>query len=431
MLKEILKNKDLCKIRTITSFLTLSKEKSEWEDAIIKAATFGGDLANEFHAHGYHVQSVRLVTNAFGEYLDTSSFHAVLKDMHYLQDVLKSSSMPNIRIRFAIGEAKTPDEIALLPEMIKAYGDICNACVNVDVDELGMVDRELTLCCAKSVVELGRITPRGEGNFNFTINYNCKSHIPYFPASYHNSHDENCFALGLESPDLLVEALKSLKPETDHNVKMHKSYGIMKDALQYHITDIVSIVNAYEHPYKTKFAGIDTSAAPSKNCSSMVDVYKLLGVPYFGASGTLEASALLTKVFKAQKGCDLVGFSGLMLAVVEDEGQIEHFELLHAQRAELGQRRCQHLHRAELQRFHLFLVLVQRAVGVHLDLDLALGQLIGLLGKELGSLALGGVLRHDVAELDDGLRLSQEQEFDGADLSIHHISATPEREANW
>lgn len=320
MLKEILKNKDLCKIRTITSFLTLSKEKREWEDAIIKAATFGGDLANEFHANGYHVQSVRLVTNAFGEYLDTSSFHAVLKDMHYLQDVLKSPSMPNIRIRFAIGEAKTPDEIALLPEMIKAYGDICNACVNIDVDELGMVDRELTLCCAKSVVELGRITPRGEGNFNFTINYNCKSHIPYFPASYHNSHDENCFALGLESPDLLVEALKNLKPETDHNIKMHKSYGIMKDALQYHITDIVSIVNAYEHPYKTKFAGIDTSAAPSKNCSSMVDVYKLLGVPYFGASGTLEASALLTKVFKAQKGCDLVGFSGLMLAVVEDEG---------------------------------------------------------------------------------------------------------------
>ena len=52
----------------------------------------------------------------------------------------------------------------------------------------------------------------------------------------------------------------------------------------------------------------------------MVDVYKLLGVPYFGESGTLEASALLTKVFKAQKGCDLVGFSGLMLAVVEDEG---------------------------------------------------------------------------------------------------------------
>jgi Amt family ammonium transporter len=30
-----------------------------------------------------------------------------------------------------------------------------------------------------------------------------------------------------------------------------------------------------------------------------------------------------------------------------------------------------------------------------------------------------------------GLRLSQEEEFDGADLSIHRIGATPDREVNW
>jgi ammonium transporter, Amt family len=30
-----------------------------------------------------------------------------------------------------------------------------------------------------------------------------------------------------------------------------------------------------------------------------------------------------------------------------------------------------------------------------------------------------------------GLRLSQEEEFEGADLSIHKISASPDREANW
>ena len=320
MIKESLKNKDLCKIRTITSFVTLKKDKKTWEKAIREAATFGGDLARTFSDQGYLVQSIRIVTNAFGEYLDTSSYHGVLQDMHVLTEVLKSESMPKIRIRFAIGEARTKDEIALLPEMIKAFGDICNVCVNVGVDELGIVDRDLTLTCAEAVVEIGKITPRGEGNFNFTINYNCKSGIPYFPASYHNSNDENSFALGLETPDLLVEALKSLPIEIHHNTKMKKSYTIMKDALQYHITEIMGIINAFKHPYKTAFTGIDTSAAPSKNCASMVDIYKLLGVPYFGASGTLEASALLTKVFKGQKGCDLIGFSGLMLAVVEDEG---------------------------------------------------------------------------------------------------------------
>ncbi|MDH4062634.1 MAG: ammonium transporter, partial [Aquincola sp.] len=30
-----------------------------------------------------------------------------------------------------------------------------------------------------------------------------------------------------------------------------------------------------------------------------------------------------------------------------------------------------------------------------------------------------------------GLRLSAEEEYEGADLSIHRIGATPEREASW
>lgn len=44
---------------------------------------------------------------------------------------------------------------------------------------------------------------------------------------------------------------------------------------------------------------------------------------------------------------------------------------------------------------------------------------------------LGGVLVYGVLKAGMGLRLSQEDEFDGADLSIHKISATPEREVNW
>lgn len=71
------------------------------------------------------------------------------------------------------------------------------------------------------------------------------------------------------------------------------------------------------------YAGMDTSAAPSKNCISMVELYRLLRVPYFGAAGMVEASALLTRVFKSLERAQAVGFSGLMLAVTEDEGLAE------------------------------------------------------------------------------------------------------------
>jgi Amt family ammonium transporter len=57
-------------------------------------------------------------------------------------------------------------------------------------------------------------------------------------------------------------------------------------------------------------------------------------------------------------------------------------------------------------------------------------QLIGTLGgvvvAVLGSLVVYGLLKQFV-----GLRLDPEAEFNGADLSIHKVSATAERETNW
>jgi len=58
------------------------------------------------------------------------------------------------------------------------------------------------------------------------------------------------------------------------------------------------------------------------------------------------------------------------------------------------------------------------------------GQLLGT-GMGIVWAAAGGVFVYGVLKITMGLRLSQEEEYDGADLSIHKISATPEREANW
>jgi len=318
----IYQNKNLCKVRTVTTFLTLNKDKSTWKDEILKASQFCNDLSLRFIKNGYTVQSIRIVTNAFGEYLDTSSLEKAKEDLQYISNLLNSLDVQNLRIRFAIGEAKTKEEITLLPELIQDFGDLCNACVNVEMDEFGVLDNELINLSSKVVEKISKITPRGEGNFNFTVNFNCKPLIPYFPASYHNSSDENCFIVGLETPDLLVEVLKEFNAtckDLKHNEKFKNYYEIMSHALQYHVDNIKNIIDGFDND-SFVFRGIDSSAAPSKNCSSMCEVYEELGVEYFGASGSVEASSLLTKVFKSLKNIELVGFSGLMLAVTEDMG---------------------------------------------------------------------------------------------------------------
>jgi Amt family ammonium transporter len=48
----------------------------------------------------------------------------------------------------------------------------------------------------------------------------------------------------------------------------------------------------------------------------------------------------------------------------------------------------------------------------------------------LWAVLAGGVV-YGVLKAAVGLRLSAEEEYEGADLSIHKIGATPDREASW
>lgn len=69
----------------------------------------------------------------------------------------------------------------------------------------------------------------------------------------------------------------------------------------------------------------------------------------------------------------------------------------------------------------------------------ALGGLggVNVLAQTIGSVLgvtialLGGFLVYGLLKVTIGIRMSQEDEYDGADLSIHKISATPDRDSNW
>ena len=266
-----LQSPELCRVRAITAFATLSPDAQTWPSVLAEAKRQCDRLAAAFQQGGYTVQSVRIVANPFGEYLDTSSLEAASQGLATIRDILMQLNQNGLRIRFAIGEARTAQEIALLPGLIRDHGDLSNACVNVEANADGLLDNAQILRCVEAMQEIARITPRGEGNFNFTVNFNCAPLIPYFPAGYHRSERGNCLVVGLETPDLLAAALRTL-PQAEHAERMAQALDVMREALQYH------------------------------------------------AAGTVEASALLTRLFKSVKDVEAVGFSGLMLAVTEDEG---------------------------------------------------------------------------------------------------------------
>ena len=59
-----------------------------------------------------------------------------------------------------------------------------------------------------------------------------------------------------------------------------------------------------------------------------------------------------------------------------------------------------------------------------------MAQLVGTL-MGVGIALAGGFIVYGLLKATMGLRLDAEQEFEGADLSIHKISATAERDTNW
>ena len=63
--------------------------------------------------------------------------------------------------------------------------------------------------------------------------------------------------------------------------------------------------------------------------------------------------------------------------------------------------------------------------GVNLTAQL-IGTAMGVAWALLGGLVIYGILKITL-----GLKLSPEEEYDGADLSVHKISATPDREVSW
>ncbi|QCB48376.1 ammonium transporter [Hydrogenophaga sp. PAMC20947] len=59
-----------------------------------------------------------------------------------------------------------------------------------------------------------------------------------------------------------------------------------------------------------------------------------------------------------------------------------------------------------------------------------MAQLIGT-AMGVGWALLGGFVVYGVLRTTIGIRLTQEEEYDGADLTTHRISATPDREVSW
>jgi uncharacterized protein len=334
--------KNILTVRTVTAYLNFKTSDFPITPELLPSSRVSHQVAlcvqllremeQELSQAEYTVQTVRLATNPFGEWLypeKDSDKDSIADRGESIQSRLAmlDSLLANHGIEFcALGCATTSDEArSMCPIIVATSGRFsCSAAVTSDNVDSAMGAAETILTISQLGGQDDASAPAflqgGLGNFRFCAAASCQPFIPFFPAAKSDSSIENPdrirFAVGLENGVLFRTLLA--KCQSIGNIRQEFSRD-MADALLpiQTLCDMVS----NRHAGMTEFVGIDSSLNPSLDeAGSVAQAMEQLNEirASFGGPGTLAAAAEITKALQNLPGIKLTGYCGLMLPVCED-----------------------------------------------------------------------------------------------------------------
>jgi uncharacterized protein (UPF0210 family) len=194
----------------------------------------------------------------------------------------------------------------------------------------GQVDPEMMQAAAVAIPQIAALTPAGFGNMRFATVACMAPGFPFFPASHHDGGGP-WLAIGPEAAALAVQALQESGIRNDAAETQSDGFGFVAQQrllvaplnrltglIEEHDLRIRKALEGVEQEHGIFITGCDWSLAPQPNPASSIGaaIEYLSGMP-FGEWGTLAAVRNLTDAIRAAK-VHLIGFSGVMLPVLED-----------------------------------------------------------------------------------------------------------------
>ena len=299
-------------IRTVTTGISIDIHSSNGdfaEHVAIKlrlASLFNDAAKAKYISNGYMVQTTRVVTNPFHEWLDITSLDRALQGIRVLVDICKGNGISFLNIGPGIGH----EAITMIPDLLLCSG-VINCSSFIPLNEYGVPDEDICNLTATIIDRMSKESDNGMGNFRFCASANMIPHIPFFPAGYHAGSNTS-FAIGLESSKIAVEAFRGVNTMIEAETALRLKFNA-------YLTPIESIAQQLATEYGYGYNGIDSSLNPSLDAKeSLVLAFESCPwVTIFGKGGTLATAAMCTKVLKSLevKTC---GYSGLMLPPLED-----------------------------------------------------------------------------------------------------------------
>jgi uncharacterized protein len=291
------------KVRTITAFINI--ERGRYQIQVSEAVDFLTKAKTSFEKQGYTVQTLRIVTQPFPEYTKGVSRADTVQFFKNLDGIAQQD-----HLMISIGPAYlTVDDggaqAELLADILKNTKSLYGTVVVTNSDG---VNWPAVKSAAGIIKTLEDNTPHSEGNFRFAATANVPAYSPFFPAAYHSGAGHQ-FAIGLESANTVAAAFQGASDYADARRRLI-------DLLFPQAFDVEHISVQIGGEQGWNYLGQDLSPAPSVDASIGAAIELLSNQP-FGASGTMSAVGTITSALK-EIGARRVGYSGLMLPVLED-----------------------------------------------------------------------------------------------------------------
>ena len=309
------------RVRALTIGLHISS--SDFEDVKVlekKIMTMSASLDTiERHlmCDDYEVQTKRLSFNSFELWLprrEDGMFDLTLVNERI--GVLMQC-LENAKIAFCnIGCATTTEGINLL-EQILPLSTILSSSALIQNDGHAPIV-ELAEAAARLVRFLSTSTHDGTANFRFCASFNCLPNIPFFPVSYHADGKPPTLTVGMECGDLLFLAFHGVTDLSTATRNLESAYTQLTQSLEATLQEACSLCG--NGSGAVVYGGIDASMNPGLALQDSVGWgFEQLSPHVFGGWGTLAIVSTVTRAIKnLHDKIKLIGYSGLMLPVMED-----------------------------------------------------------------------------------------------------------------
>jgi uncharacterized protein len=292
------------RIRSITCFW--NPKESNAEQSLNQLARLSEIAAARFAENGYEVQTTRLATVPFPEYLDRFEEDAAISLAQKIEALAKAHHFAY----WCLGSARPeqPKSYSLIPSML---ANTENAFFNgVIADAQNGVYLKAIWSCAQIIHQASRIAPDGFTNLRFTALANVPPFGPFFPAAYHHGISP-AFGLALEAADLAIKAFSAAST-------LAEARQNLVDALDENGKALKRIADHLQAEFGVEFKGMDFSLAPfPEDWCSLGGAIERLGVEKMGLIGSLAAAAFVADALD-RGNWQRAGFNGLMLPVLED-----------------------------------------------------------------------------------------------------------------